>query len=86
MDNPKVGKCYIFVRSMDSSFEHTEFTRHADGSAGFVADGYTHVYEGSSDAWRDALEALLALGFEEIEEAKARGVVPSNWAVGSRAA
>lgn len=79
MDKPKIGKAYVFVRAKDGAFEHTEFCRNADGSAGFVADGFFHAHEGAIDAWRDALHALADLGFEEMNEAKGRGVLPSEW-------
>jgi hypothetical protein len=80
MDKPKVGKPYVFIRAKpDGAYEHTEFVRHADGSAGFFADGFFHVHEGAADAWRDALRALGELQFEELGAAKARGSVPGHW-------
>ena len=79
VDKPKVGKLYFFVRQKGDSFEHTEFTRHEDGSSGFAADGFFHVHEGNSDAWRGALQALAELGFQELEEARTGGVVPMDW-------
>jgi hypothetical protein len=79
MDKPKVGKCYVFVRAKGSSLEHTEFTRHEDGSAGFAADGFMHVHEGGPEAWRGALEELVKLGFEELTKAQSRGAVPADW-------
>ena len=78
MNTPKVGKVYIFVRKHGDGFEHTEFVRDGD-SAGFAADGNYHVHEHQPDAWRDALAALVGLGFLELSEAKASGFVPSSW-------
>ena len=78
MNTPKVGKIYIFVRKHGDGFEHTEFVRDVD-SAGFAADGSYHVHENHPGAWRDALAALVGLGFLELSEAKASGLVPASW-------
>lgn len=48
MDKPKVGKLYFFVRAQGGSFEYTVFTRHADDSAGFTADGFSASMEAVS--------------------------------------
>jgi hypothetical protein len=79
MDKPKVGKICVFVRRKDGRLEHTEFARHADGSAGFLADRKYHIYENHPDAWKGALKELARLGFIEIREANARRVVPDDW-------
>jgi hypothetical protein len=79
MDKPRIGKTYIFVRLKNGRLEHTEFCRHADGSAGFVADRNYHVHENHPDAWRGALAELARLGFIEMQEAKASGIVPTDW-------
>ena len=79
MDNPEIGKTYVFVRRIDGHIEHTEFSRHADGSAGFLADQMYHVYENDPDSWKDALAHLERLGFVEAREAKTRGIVPQAW-------
>jgi hypothetical protein len=79
MKKPKVGKTYTFVRKRGDAFEHTDFTRHEDGSAGFVADGYIAVFECRPDAWQQALAELECLGFIELGEARASGYVPIDW-------
>lgn len=79
MDTPKAEKPYTFVRLRAGEIESTSFVRHSDGSAGFVADGFFHIHEGGPDVWRNALAELTALGFEDINAAKARGIVPADW-------
>jgi hypothetical protein len=79
MKKPKIGKPYVFVRLQDGQIEHTEFIRHEDGSAGFLADRSFHVYENHPDAWKGALEELEQLGFLEMQEAKDSGMVPMDW-------
>jgi len=78
MNKPKIGKVYVFVRRHGDALEHTEFTRFED-SAGFATDGFYHVHENHPDAWRDALAALTSLGFLELSEAKATGMVSPSW-------
>jgi len=78
MKKPKAGKVYVFVRATSSGFEHTELQCWSD-SAGFAADGYYHVIEFSKNPAGDALAALSELGFTEIREAKAAGIVPEPW-------
>jgi hypothetical protein len=80
VDNPKIGKLYTFARRRsDGGVDHTSFVRYADGSAMFVADGFMHPHEGNAHAWKGALEELAQLGFEEVDEAKARGTLPTTW-------
>lgn len=79
MKQPKFGKTYKFVRKRGAAFEHTDFTRFYDGSAYFVADGYTAIFECSPDAWQQALAELERLGFVELSEARVSGFVPADW-------
>ena len=79
MTKPKIGKRYIFVRITDGRIDHTDFTRHDDGSAGFVADGSYHIHECRPDAWQNALSELSRLGFVELREAQAQGIIPADW-------
>ena len=80
MDNPKTEKPYVFARvNAAGEIESTTFVRHADGSAGFVAEGFLHVHEGDPAAWREALAVLAQLGFKEMREAKAAGWLPHDW-------
>jgi hypothetical protein len=76
---PKIGKIYIFVRKKGDGFEHTNFARHDDGSAEFVADGFIHIFECHADAWKEALTALKNDGFVEMREAKKEGIIPIDW-------
>lgn len=79
MDKPEIGKTYVFVRRTEDGIEHTEFSRYADGSAGFLADQMYHLYEHHPDSWKDALADLEQLGFVEVLEAKSRGIIPQDW-------
>lgn len=79
MNKPKIGKPYVFVRRQGQAVEYTEFTRYSDGSAGFTEGGFIRGYDNAADAWRHALADLATLGFDELEEAKARGLVPPDW-------
>ena len=79
MNKPKIGKTYTFVRKHGDAFEHTDFTRHEDGSAGFVADGHAAIFECHPDAWQRALAELERLGFVELAEARESGFVPAEW-------
>lgn len=79
MKEPKVGKTYTFVRKRGAGFEHTEFTRHEDGSAGFIADGHYSIFECHPDAWQSALAKLAERGFMELGQARQSGIVPSEW-------
>jgi hypothetical protein len=77
--DPVPGHKYVFVRNRDGRLEHTQFTRYADGSAGFLADRSFHIFENQVEAWRKALVCLEDLGFVELEEARSRGLVPPEW-------
>jgi len=79
MQKPKADKPYVFVRVTDGRIDHTVFTRHSDGSAGFVIDGVWHCFELRDDVWKDALAELESLGFVELREAQSSGLVPSEW-------
>jgi hypothetical protein len=79
MKEPKIGKTYTFVRRRGDVFEHTNFTRHEDGSCGFLADGHYSMFECHSDAWRQALAAMADRGFVEFCEARESGFVPADW-------
>jgi hypothetical protein len=79
MKSPQVGKLCFFVRKRGDSFEHTEFTRHEDGSAGFLADGHYTIFEHHSDAWKQALCELERRGFVELSKARDAGLVPADW-------
>lgn len=79
MKKPKESKPYCFVRATPSGYEHTEFTRFADGSASFAAEGMHWGYDNDSNAWVQALEALQAMGFTELGEARSTGLVPMEW-------
>ncbi|MEZ0274450.1 MAG: hypothetical protein ACAH88_06055 [Roseimicrobium sp.] len=70
---------YTFVRKRGDAFEHTDFTRHEDGSSGFLADGHYTIFECHSDAWKQALCELEKRGFVELSEARAAGLVPADW-------
>jgi hypothetical protein len=76
---PEIAKTYIFVRKRKDGFEHTEYTRHEDGSAGFLADGMYRIFECHPDAWRSALAALAEEGFVELGGAQISGLVPPEW-------
>lgn len=67
------------MRRRDGEFEHTEFTRHEDGSAGFIVDRAYHVFENHPNVWRDALAKLEQLGFVELQEGRAAGAIPQSW-------
>lgn len=79
MKKPKIGKTYTFVRKRGNAFEHTDFTRHEDGSAGFVADGRAAIFECRPDAWQRALSQLAELRFVELSEARESGLVSADW-------
>ena len=79
MKQPKVGKTYTFVRKRGEGFEHSQFTRHEDGSAGFLADGHYSIFESHPDAYQRALAALAERGFVELGEARQSGIVPPEW-------
>jgi hypothetical protein len=79
MTKPKPEKPYLFVRVADGLVEHTKFTRYDDGSAGFTAEGFVHCYELRPDAWRKALDDLQSIGFVELREAEAAGIIPPGW-------
>ena len=79
MTKTKIGETYTFGRKRGDTFEHTDFTRHEDGSAGFVADGQFAIFECHPDAWQHALAELERLGFVELKEARETGVVPGDW-------
>ncbi len=76
---PEIAKTYTFVRRKLDGFEHTDFTRHEDGSAGFVANGAAHIFECHPDAWQHALAALAAESFVEMGEARRSGLLPNDW-------
>jgi hypothetical protein len=74
MNKPKIGKTYTFVRRREDTFEQTDFTRHEDGSSGFLVDGHYSIFECHPDAWQHALAALAELGFVELSEARKSGL------------
>ena len=76
---PKIGKLYYFVRKKNEKITFTEFTRHADGSGGFVADGFYSMHENHPDAWEDAILELEQMGFIEMKEAMSQGIIPDSW-------
>lgn len=79
MKNPKIGKAYTFIRKRGEAFEHTDFTRHGDGSSGFLADGHYSIFECHPDAWQHALKELEERGFVELSEARELGLIPPDW-------
>ena len=82
MNKPRIGKAYVLVRRQGQAVEYTEFTRYSDGSACFTEGGFIQGNDNAADAWRHTLAHLAALGFEELGEAKARGLVPPDWQAG----
>ena len=62
MFKPKIGKRYVFVRGGEIP-ARLVFTRFDDDSATIVGLDTERCFEGSKDAWKDALAFLASEGF-----------------------
>ncbi len=81
MKELEVDRTYVFVRVVDGVVKHAEFRRRDDGSASVLKEDWFEAFECHPDSWRRALEGLSSGGFVELDEARARGLVPPGWEV-----
>ena len=81
MFEPQVDVEYWLVKVQGDSVQPASFERFADGSAyaAFHLSGL--IAEEDPDAWREAWGELLQEGYVLVDDAKAKGLIPSEWSV-----
>lgn len=79
MRKPKENRRYVLVRVSNGCIEQATFTRFDDDSVSVLAEGRETDIEFEPGAWKLAWADLEACGFVELREARALGLVPSDW-------
>ncbi len=86
MQKPEYDKRYRYVKIIRDFIHFTQFTWNGDDTGFFPAEApdnlnasfLTYAYDGPN-GWREAINKLHELGYEELSSFKAKGVIPSEW-------